>query len=89
MSASNQDEMCGECDDYLDGENDDYVYGVGGEGDGGGGDEARASEASDEDGGGGFVVPECPGKRRRITTVTRWSASARAVMVRELGEGVT
>ena len=77
--------------DYLDGEDDDYVYGVDSGGDGGSGDGAGvgAAASGDEESGVNYAVPECPGKRRRIDTVTRWSASARAAMVRELGEGVT
>ena len=79
--------------DYLDGENDDYVYGVDdgrGAGDGDGGDVAEAAVAAST----GEIseqrhVRDCPGKRRRLATVTRWDASARAAMVRELSEGVT
>ena len=76
----------------MDGENDDYVYGVddgrgGGEGDGDASVEdtvATTGESSEQ-----RHVRECPGKRRRLATVARWDASARAAMVRELGEGVT
>ena len=36
-------------------------------------------------------VRQCPGRRRRIVTVTQWSSSARADMIAKLGgkEGVT
>ena len=36
-------------------------------------------------------VRQCPGRRRRIVTVTQWSPSARADMIAKLGgkEGVT
>ena len=89
------DAMCGGCDDdYLDGENDDYVYGVDdgrGGGDGDGEDDAVEDTVGKTTGGSGGQrhVRDCPGKRRRLATVTRWDASARAVMVRELSEGVT
>ena len=80
--------------DYLDGQNDDYVYGID-DGRGGGRDDGRDAMEEEE-----VVatadectqarhVRDCPGKRRRLATVTQWSASARASMVRELGEGVT
>ena len=93
-AEESDDAMCGECDDdYLDGENDDYVYGVddgrgGGDGDGDVSVEdtvaATTGESSEQ-----RHVRDCPGKRRRLTTVTQWDASARAAMVRELSEGVT
>ena len=36
-------------------------------------------------------VRQCPGRRRRIVTITQWSPSARADMIAKLGgkEGVT
>ena len=96
------EDMCGVCedgggegadDDYLDGENDDYVYGVDDGRGRGGGDRDGATEdivVTSTDGcAAQRHVRDWQGKRRRLVTVTQWDASARAAMVRELGEGVT
>ena len=68
----------------MDDSDDDYEYGK--EGEGGDGEAGQIDVGQKR---GASVGRACPGKRRRIVTVTQWSTSARANMVRELSDGVT